>query len=112
MRRPMSWVNTDALSPKVQNVLIASGTKLYVVDNAAYFDCLWYSASTANVPGAITALLRWLDARVSGHVKSQARQRPYLHGTVVRPSGRFRRHGRDEAALIWTAHPRATKLAG
>ena len=26
---------------------------------------------------------------VSGHVKSQTRQRPFAHGSTVRPSGRF-----------------------
>jgi hypothetical protein len=89
MRRLMSWMHTDASSSKAPIVLFATVTKLYMVDTAAYFVCLWRSASAASVPDAITGWLRWLGARVSGHVKSQTRKRPYFHGTVVRPSGRF-----------------------
>ena len=50
-------------------------------------DVLLSRTSEFAVPGPTTAVLRWLVVNVSERVKSHSRQRPRVHGTIVKPSG-------------------------
>lgn len=53
----------------------------------------------------LTARLRWLNASVSTHMKSQAKHRPSFHGAVLSPSGRLpsSRENVDGSSLAGTS---------
>ena len=84
---PSSWKKSNADSPTAPRVSTAMGVKSYSGGRLLYFDFLVSSVSFATALGPTTALLRWLKASVYGQVKSHARERPWAHCTIVRPTG-------------------------
>ena len=70
---------------------MATGVKIWPAPRWTYFCCFLRSAWFATALASATAI----DAEdgaymyVSGHVASQTRSCPHLHGATVIPSGRF-----------------------
>ena len=77
---------SDASSPTEPSDSTAIGVKLYSDANDRYFSFFCLSASFATAPGLWTARFRWLAAKVSRHVKSHTKQRPFAQGRTVRPN--------------------------
>jgi len=60
---------------------------VYVCICTEYLVLLRASASNAAAPAEIVVFRKCDGAKVSGHVKSQRRGRPFIHGICVTPSG-------------------------
>ena len=68
---------------------MAMGTKSIPAVRSEYFARFLSSAVFAAEPAETLDIWICEFAKVSGQVASHARQRPFFHGTVVTPSGRF-----------------------
>ena len=79
----------SVLGPMAQVVSNASGSKMYLSDNVAYFDILRCSARAAADPGWMADSMRDEPLCVPVQVASQIKQRPMRYGKVVIPSGHF-----------------------
>ena len=85
---PMRETSEDASDPKHPRVSKASGMKWKVSDRKAYFCRFFSSAASAAARWVVEVLARYVAAKVSTTVASQARAFPRYHGKAV-PSGRF-----------------------
>ena len=79
--------SSSALLPRAPIVSTPTGTNQKDCARLAYLT-RFFSALHATTLGPLIVLLRWLVARVSGHVKSHARHRQFFHGVNDIPSGR------------------------
>ena len=86
---PRSADSFQAASPHVPKVSITTGTTSCVGRREEYFAIFEDSAVIAAAPALKRVDERWDGARVSGHVKPQARHFPLCQGARVTPSGRF-----------------------
>src|SRR6266536_833156 len=86
---PTSDMRLQPSGPHAPAVSTAIGTKVTPAPRPMYLALLATSASVAADPAASEEAWRWEGANVSGHVTSQAIQRPLAHGIRVTPSGLF-----------------------
>ena len=78
---PRTLIKLFADSPNEPSVSTATGTKLYIAPKWLYLVHFLISASLATAPWPVTALFRWLWAKVSGQVKSHTKHLPESQGT-------------------------------
>jgi len=85
--RPSSLIKSKPSVFHGPNVSIATGTKICVGANAAYFWCLRIPAWATAAPAELQVLVRWDWTTVSEHVASHVKHLPLDHGINVVPSG-------------------------
>src|SRR5207237_10043487 len=86
---PTQFTNFLAIGAYTPMVSIATGMNKKCGSRNWYFRSFSRSNSSAAAPGNLDVFMTRQGARVSPHVKSQTKDFPRLHGTMVIPSGLF-----------------------